>query len=72
VIVVGMQPAMVARLSTCYPSSASFEIGKIFRLDENELLSLLIVVSEILPVRVYWVKLRRCGDWGSMHNSRGP
>ena len=37
--VIGLQPAMVARLSTCYPSATSFEIGKIFRLDENESLS---------------------------------
>jgi hypothetical protein len=63
-IVAGVQPAMVARLSTCYPSSASFEIGKKFRLDENELLSPLIVVSEILPVRVYCVKLRKARGLG--------
>ena len=56
-IVAGLQPAMLARLSTCYPSAASFEIGKKFSLDENELLSPLIVVSEILPFRVYCVKL---------------
>ena len=58
-IVLGLQPAMVARRSTGYPSTASFEIGKKFRLDENEAFSPLIVVSEILPVCVYCVKLRK-------------
>ena len=62
--VTGLQPAMVARLSTCYPSAASFEIGKIFRLDENESLSPFIVDSEILPFRVYCVKLRKARGLG--------
>ena len=55
----GLQLAMVARLSTSYPSAASFEIGKKFRLDENEAFSPLMVVSEILPFFVYCVKLRK-------------
>lgn len=45
-IVAGLQPAKVARLSICYPSAASFEIHKRFRLDANESLSPIIVVSE--------------------------
>ena len=45
-IVPGLQPVMVARLSTSYPSAASLEISKKFRLDEVESLSPLIVVSK--------------------------
>ena len=48
--IAGLQLAMVAKLSTCYSSATSFEIGKIFRLDENALFSPFIVDSEILPL----------------------
>ena len=71
-IVSGLQPMMVAWLSTSYPSAASLEISKKLRLDENELLSLLIVVSEYF-LFVFIVKSRgRCRGWGSMHDSRRP
>ena len=63
-IVPGLQPVMVARLSTSYLSAASLEIVKKFRLDENESLSPLIVVSKILPFHVYCVKLMKTQELG--------
>ena len=71
-IVAGLQPAMLARLSTCYLSAASFEIGKKFSLDENELLSPLIVVPKYFLFVFIVLSLGRRGGWGSMHESRGP